>query len=122
MKLEGVGIVSPYPRLNLDPLWRQWELYICKEAHRRTIKKLEVDGKVSKKAFRQWYIDWLFGDESYSDSYTEGGHSIQENASDLAGKDTSAKKSEGWGNRFYVEERIWRCGVCMALNQKGGTD
>ena len=23
MKLEGVRIVFPYPRLNLDPLWRQ---------------------------------------------------------------------------------------------------
>ena len=24
MQLEVVGIVCPYPRLNLDPLWRQW--------------------------------------------------------------------------------------------------
>ena len=30
MKLEGVRIVCPYPRLNLDPLWRQWELPIVK--------------------------------------------------------------------------------------------
>ena len=28
MKLEGIGIVCPYPRLDLDPLWRQWELPI----------------------------------------------------------------------------------------------
>ena len=30
MMLEGVRIVCPYPRLNLDPLWRQWELTIVK--------------------------------------------------------------------------------------------
>ena len=23
--------------------------------------------------------------------------------------------------RFSVEEGIWKCGVCMVLNQKGGT-
>ena len=42
MKLEGVRIVCPYPRLNLDPLLRQWELPIVKEA--RTINKIELDG------------------------------------------------------------------------------
>ena len=30
MKLEGVRIVCPYPKLNLDTLWRQWELPIVK--------------------------------------------------------------------------------------------
>ena len=30
MKLEGVHIVCPYPRLNLYPLWSQWELTIVK--------------------------------------------------------------------------------------------
>ena len=30
MKLEGVGIVCPYPRLNLDPSWGKWELPIVK--------------------------------------------------------------------------------------------
>ena len=94
----------------------------CEEKNQRTIKKLEIDWKRYKKAFHQSYMNCLFVHEIHSDSCTKGGDSIQENASDLAGKDTSAKKSEGWGNRFYVEERIWKCGVCMALNQKGGTD
>ena len=30
MKLAGARIVCPYPRLNLDLLWRQWELPIVK--------------------------------------------------------------------------------------------
>ena len=30
MKLDGVGIDSPYPRLDLDPLYRQWELSMVK--------------------------------------------------------------------------------------------
>ena len=66
-------------------------------------------------------MDWLFGDESDSDSCTEGGDSSQGNSSDLAEKDTGATKSEGWGNRFSVEEGSWKCGVCMVLNQKGGS-
>ena len=28
------------------------------------IKKLEADGKISKKAFHLWYMYWLFFDES----------------------------------------------------------
>ena len=30
MKLEGARIVYPYPKLNSDNLWRQWELPIVK--------------------------------------------------------------------------------------------
>ena len=30
MKLEGVRIVCTYPKLNLDTLWRQWEMPIVK--------------------------------------------------------------------------------------------
>ena len=65
-------------------------------------------------------MDWMFGDESNSDSCTEGGYSSQENTSDLDEKDTSATRSEGWGNHLSVEKLIWKCGVCMVLNQKGG--
>ena len=64
----------------------------CEEAHIRTIKKLEVDGEILKRAFCEWYMDWIFGDESDSDSCTEGGDISQENASGLAEKDTGATK------------------------------
>ena len=65
------------------------------DSHRKMINKLEVDGKISKKAFRKWYMDWLFGDEIDSDSCTEGGDSSQENASDIYEKYNSATKPEG---------------------------
>ena len=91
-------------KTEFGPLMEAMGTAYCEEAHRRTIKNLEVDGKISKKAFREWYMDWLFGDESDSDSYTEGGDSSQESASDLAEKDTGATKSEGWRNSFSVEE------------------
>ena len=66
-------------------------------------------------------MDWQFGDESHSDSFTEGGDNVQDNPSDISEKDISAKKSEVWGNHFSVEEGSWKCGACMVLNQKGGT-
>ena len=56
-------------------------------------------------------MDWLFGDESDSDSYTEGGDSSQESASDIAEKDTGATKSEGWGLRSL----LWWSGVCVCV-------
>ena len=68
-----------------------------------------------------WYTDWLFGDESHSYSCTKGGDNFQDNPSDISEKDISATKSEVWGNRFSVEEGSWKCGVCVVLNQKGGT-
>ena len=49
----------------------------CEEAHRRTINKLYVDGKLYKKEFRKQYMDWLFGGESNSDRCIEGGYRIQ---------------------------------------------
>ena len=61
---------------------------------------------------------WLFGYDRDSDIWTEGGDSIQENASDLAEKDTGSKKLEFWGNRLFVEEGTWKFGVFMVLNQK----
>ena len=63
----------------------------------------------------------VFFNESDSDICTEGGDKSQENLSDISEKDTSAMKSEVWGNCFSVEEGIWKCEVCMVLNQKGGT-
>ena len=66
-------------------------------------------------------MNWMFGDESHSDSCTEGGDRSQENTSDIDEKDTSATRSEGWGNHSSVEKLSWKCGVCMVLNQKGGT-
>ena len=66
-------------------------------------------------------MDWLFGDYSASDSCTEGGDISQENISDTDEKDHGTTKLEGWGNCFSVEEIIWKFGVCMVLNQKGGT-
>ena len=66
-------------------------------------------------------MDWLFGDESHSDSCNKGGDNVQDNPSDISEKEISATKSEVWGNRFSVEEGSWKCGVFMVLNQKGGT-
>ena len=91
------------------------------QAHQRTIKKIEVDCKISRKALHQWKMDWMFGDESNSDSCTEGGDRIQENTSDLDEKDTSATRSEGWGNHFSIDKLSWKCGFFIVLNQKGGT-
>ena len=63
----------------------------------------------------------VFFNESDSDICTEGGDKSQENLSDISEKDTSAMKSEVWGNCFSVKEGICKCGVCMVLNQKSGT-
>ena len=63
----------------------------------------------------------MFDDDSDSDICIKGGDRIQENSSDIAEKDTGATKPEGWGYCFSVEDGIWKCGSCMALNHKGGT-
>ena len=47
--------------------------------------------------------------------------SASKHTSDLAEKYTGETKSEGWGNCFSAEEGIWKCGVFMVLNHKGGT-
>ena len=52
MNLEGVGFVCQYPRLDLDPLMEAIGTVYCEEAQKRTIDNLEVDGKISKRAFR----------------------------------------------------------------------
>ena len=91
----------------------------CEEACRRTIKKLEVDGKISQKALSQLYMDWMFDDERDYDICTEGGDSRQENASDLSEKDTGKTKLDCWGNRLSVDQGSWKYGVFLVLNQKG---
>ena len=48
--------------------------------------------------------------------------SDSKNTSDISEKDTGETKSEDWGNCFSAEEGIWKCGVFMVLNQKGGTN
>ena len=67
----------------------------CEQAHRRTIKKLEVNEEISMKALHQWYMDWIFGYDSHYDRCTEGGYTSQENGSDISEKDTGATKPEG---------------------------
>ena len=92
----------------------------CEEAHRRTIKKLEFDGKFSEKCFCRRYIYWLFGDESDSDSCTKVvDRSIKIQMIFLI--KTQAQKTEGWVNHVYVEEGRWKYGFCMVLNHNCGT-
>ena len=65
----------------------------CEQSHRNTIKKLEVDEEISNRQFREWFMDWLFGDENHSDICTKVGDIILENKSDLAEKDTITTRS-----------------------------
>ena len=65
-------------------------------------------------------MDYMFGYQSDSDRYTEGGDISQVKTGDISEKDNGIKKSEGQGNKFPVEEGRWKCGVCMVLNKKGG--
>ena len=50
-------------------------------------------------------------------------HKVDPNESggDISEKDTGATQSEGWGHSLSFEEGIRKCGLCMVLNQKGGT-
>ena len=65
-------------------------------------------------------MDWMFGDESHSDSCKTGRDIIQKSASYLAEKDTGEQKSEGWVNCFSVDAGSCNCGVYVVLNCRGG--
>ncbi|KAL7539617.1 hypothetical protein ACHAXR_009457, partial [Thalassiosira sp. AJA248-18] len=98
----------------------------CEEEHVRTIKKISSsdessgDKVIMRKAFVDWYIDWLFGDgessdeESMSDGAEEGNE--RESAKEVEGK------ADGWGSMFKAsEEGSWKCGVCLVANKPSST-
>eukprot|EP00956_Cyclotella_meneghiniana_P005662 scaffold7301_cov53-Cyclotella_meneghiniana.AAC.1 len=92
----------------------------CEEEHRRTIKNIStVDSSsgekvITKKAFVDWYVDWLFGD---GDSDSEGNCSSDGVGSRDEHTSGADAKPEGWGSIFKAsEEGSWKCGVCMVTN------
>ena len=85
----------------------------CKEEHRAsgTIKKISsVDASsgnkiITKKAFVNWYLDWLFGDR---DSDSEADTSDVEPETDHK---TSEVNAEDWGSVFKASDD--ECGLCI---------
>ena len=51
-------------KTEFGPFTEEMVIAYCEESHRSMITNLDVDGKMSYKLFRYWYMDWLFGDES----------------------------------------------------------
>jgi Ca2+-binding EF-hand superfamily protein len=85
----------------------------CEEEHRRTIRKISEDDKITLKAFTTWYIDWLFGDESESEIDSEG------EESEANAPEQGECQSEGWGVMFAPDAGSWKCPVCMVTNKEG---
>ena len=96
----------------------------CEEEHRRTIKKISSVGDsssdkvITRKAFLDWYIDWLFGDgDSDEESDDESAVVDTEDGADAA-KEGDSGDAEGWGGLFKAsEEGSWKCEVCMVTNK-----
>ena len=81
----------------------------CEEEHRRTLRKIAgKDDNITKDAFVNWYINWLFGDD-YDETASEDNmtSNIESNA---------PATSDGWGKTFAIEKDSWKCNVCMVRN------
>eukprot|EP00804_Cyclotella_cryptica_P018820 CCRYP_018694-RD/>CCRYP_018694-RD protein AED:0.05 eAED:0.20 QI:0/0.33/0.42/1/0.66/0.71/7/398/3423 len=92
----------------------------CEEEHLRTIKKISTldsssgDRIITKKAFVDWYVEWLFGD---GDSESVGEGSGDESEPYVPNTSDATSGAEGWGSRFKAsEEGSWKCEVCMVTN------
>ena len=88
----------------------------CEEEHRRTIKKLSIEGKISKASFITWYIDWLFGEGDESDEYDdENEDSVSINRNEIKDK---IKVTANWGDCFKNDANTWKCNECMVSNKE----
>ena len=105
----------------------------CEEEHKCTVRKISENGVISKNAFMNWYMDWLFGDNDYSDfedgsdSYDSNDESDSDDSETFSNNDSSESTdnennkamdstNQGWGNTFSVEKDSWKCEVCMVQN------
>jgi Ca2+-binding EF-hand superfamily protein len=81
----------------------------CEEEHRRTLRKIAgKEDNITKDAFVNWYINWLFGDD-YDETVSEDNmiSNIESNA---------PATTDGWGQTFTIEKDSWKCNVCMIRN------
>ena len=106
---------------DLNKLIEELGSVYCEEEHRRTIKKissLESGEKViTKEAFVDWYIEWLFGDGDSEDE-----ESFSDDESEVNTTKEGEVTAEGWGSMFKAsEEGCWKCGVCMVSNKPSVT-
>ena len=109
------------PASDLNKLIEELGSVYCEEEHRRTIKKissLESGEKViTKEAFVDWYIEWLFGDGDSEDE-----ESFSDDESEVNTTKEGEVTAEGWGSMFKAsEEGCWKCGVCMVSNKPSVT-
>ena len=115
------------PVSDFSKLFESMGTTYCEEEHTRTIKKistLDESGEkvLTRKAFLDWYVDWLFGDGD-SDEDESGDESVDEHDSDKKITAIASDcKAEGWGSTFKSsEEGSWKCGTCMVTNKPSAT-
>ena len=115
------------PVSDFSKLFESMGTTYCEEEHTRTIKKistLDESGEMvlTRKAFLDWYVDWLFGDGD-SDESEIVDESVEEHDSNkMFAAKVSDGKAEGWGSTFKAsEEGSWKCGTCMVTNKPSAT-
>ncbi|KAL7553465.1 hypothetical protein ACHAWF_016746 [Thalassiosira exigua] len=123
----GEGSTST-PASSFGELLESMGTTYCEEEHRRTIKKIatkdESSGKsiITRKAFLDWYVDWLFGDGESDEESTADSDEEEESDRHHPKEGEGVGNSEGWGSMFKTsEEGSWKCTVCMVTNKPSVT-
>ncbi|KAL3799320.1 hypothetical protein ACHAW5_001257 [Stephanodiscus triporus] len=112
------------PVSDLSKLFESMGTTYCEEEHIRTIKKISSQDEsgekvITRKAFLDWYVDWLFGDGDSDEDGSVGGSAEEQDSNEKIIMKTSDSKTEGWGSTFKTsEEGSWKCGTCMVTNKQ----